>query len=153
MLSGRGERMRAGGPLHAEFAARVELPVSIAAMSDCADVHDPCPVIDRIDHAIFPDADSPEIVCALKLHTSRRPGLRCQRLDPSDDAPRHFGLEPFELPAGRPRKDNGVLSHAGFAGDGPGRVSLRSPAIPGAQMRAALQARGRRSPPINDLVS
>ena len=65
-----------------------------------ANVHDSRTVIDRIDHTILPDANSPQVVRSLKLHASRWPGIRCERFDPRDDPPGDADLKPFEFPSG-----------------------------------------------------
>ena len=41
------------------------LPVRIAAMPHCADVHNVCTFVDRVDHAIVADADTPEVISSL----------------------------------------------------------------------------------------
>ena len=93
------------------------------------DVHNMSIVIDRIDHAIVTDADAPKVISSLKLRTPMRSGVRRESFNTRDDAARYSGLELFELPTGRPCKDNGVLSHADVAGEAPRRASSRSSVI------------------------
>ncbi len=49
----------------AMLAARPHLPVCIATMPYCADVHNVCNVVDRVDHAIVADADTPNVIGSL----------------------------------------------------------------------------------------
>ena len=122
-------------------------------MAHGADIHDTCVVIDRIDHAIIADADTPEVSGSLELRASGWSGVRCQGLNTRDNTLRYTGVQAFELPAGRPSKYDGVFSHSDAAAGDPILVSSRFPVILVVRMHGVSLAPDRRSLPTDDLVS
>jgi len=80
-----------------------------------ADVHETRIVVDRVDHAVFSDANSLQVGRPLQLGASMRSRIFRQRLDARDDPSRHASLEAFQFAPSGAREDNSVLSHA--AGD------------------------------------
>src|SRR5438552_15821847 len=62
------------------------LPIGIATMPYRADVHDTLTVIDRINHAIVTNADTPEVLRSLKLYTAMRSRVRSESFDTREDA-------------------------------------------------------------------
>ena len=80
------------------FGVKPPLPVGIASVSHNADVDEAGIVVDRVDHAVVPDSDSPQIGSSLQLDTPLRPWIGGKGRDTRNDPSRQGGLKPFEFP-------------------------------------------------------
>jgi hypothetical protein len=120
-----------------EFEQSTHLPIGVAPMSYRAYVDGLLAIIDRVDHAIFTNANTPEVI-----------GLNTREY-----AACYSFLKLLELPTSRPRKDNGVLSHADVARDVPALAASPFRAILAVLTRASSAMPGRRSLPTTGVAS
>ena len=62
-----------------------DLPIGVTSMTDGDDIHNMFRIVDRIQNAVVPYADPPEVVCSLKLSTSVGTRSERKRLYSSED--------------------------------------------------------------------
>ena len=93
-------------------------------MPNCADVHDPGPVGNRVQHPPVADADAPIVLAAGKLDTVGRPGVGLQPFNCGEHAPSHRWIQRRELLLRRMGERNAIFRRPVWHPDGQGAASV-----------------------------
>ena len=88
--------------------------VSLAPVPYTNHIHDPVPIIDRVNDPVLADAYPPEIAFTLQLLDSAWPRLRGESLELRIDTRGNAGGKRLELSCGAIGDDDSVISHAAY---------------------------------------
>src|SRR5215472_2827003 len=102
-----------------------DLPIRITAMANGQDVYDTRVIVDRIEHAIVPNTNAPEIVCSLHFPAASRTWLAGKAFDSWEEALHHHHVKGLKFPPGCTCKAQRVLIHGVCLVAGAARAPLR----------------------------
>lgn len=85
--------------------------IDFSPMADSDYINNPLSIIDAVNNPVVSNSDAPQILFALQLTRSRRPGLLGKTVD-SGYYPAYDGcIECLKLPASGTRESDRIVSH------------------------------------------
>ena len=88
-----------------------DLAIDLAPMANSDNINNPLSVIDAVNNSVVSDSNTLQVLFAMQLTRSGRPWVLDKTVDPSYRPAYDGSVECLQLPAGRMRESDCVVSH------------------------------------------
>jgi hypothetical protein len=85
--------------------------IDFSPMADSDNINNPLPIIDAVNNPVISNSDTPQVLFALQLTRSGRPGISGKTVDPRYHPSYDGCIECVKLPASGTRESDRIVSH------------------------------------------